>query len=314
MPADERRDERAIREAARWYAALLPRASDADLLEQWRGWLAADPAHERAWQRVLAFSGRLEPLSGPVAAAVLARAGTRRGALRLLAGLGAGLAGSALALRGSAYAPHDGLLWTATGERHERVLPDGTRLALDAGTHAELRYDAQQRRLVLGAGALWIETGPDARPFFVDTPAGRLQPLGTRFVVRVLPQGRVRVAVSSHAVRVQPAGLDASSRVPAGSAMTFSAGASGLLTPSAGDEDVWRSGRLSVVDAPLADWVAVLAAYRPGYLGCAPAAAGLRVSGVYPLADTDAALELLVAAFPLRIERRTRYWTRIVSR
>ena len=41
---------------------------------------------------------------------------------------------------------------------------------------------------------------------------------------------------------------------------------------------------------PLAQVAAELARYRRGWLTCDPAVAGIRVSGVLPLADTDQAL------------------------
>jgi hypothetical protein len=81
------------------------------------------------------------------------------------------------------------------------------------------------------------------------------------------------------------------------------------LDPGAG---LWLERRLSVIDMPLPQWLAELGRYRAGHLGYAPELADLRVSGVYPLDDTDAALDLLAAGQGLRIERWTRYWVRVL--
>lgn len=70
----------------------------------------------------------------------------------------------------------------------------------------------------------------------------------------------------------------------------------------------WRSGHLLVNDCSLAEVLAELSRYRHGRLGCDPGVAGLRISGVFPLTDTDRALALLTRTFPLRQRSLTRYW------
>jgi transmembrane sensor len=62
---------------------------------------------------------------------------------------------------------------------------------------------------------------------------------------------------------------------------------------------------------PLGEWVAELGRYRRGVLRCDPAVAGLRVSGAFPLDDTDRALQLLADTFPVRHVWRTRYWVSV---
>ena len=51
--------------------------------------------------------------------------------------------------------------------------------------------------------------------------------------------------------------------------------------------------------------------YRPGLITLAPEVAGLRLSGVFPLADTDRILQSLVQVLPVRIHVPVRYWVRI---
>lgn len=63
-----------------------------------------------------------------------------------------------------------------------------------------------------------------------------------------------------------------------------------------------------------AHWHAVLGRYRPGLLGCDPSVAGLRLSGAYPLDDTDRALAAIARAVPVEVVSRTRYWVRLVPR
>jgi transmembrane sensor len=68
---------------------------------------------------------------------------------------------------------------------------------------------------------------------------------------------------------------------------------------------------LSVQQMPLGEFVDELSRYRPGLLRCAPAVAGLKVSGTYQLADTDQILLLIARNLPVRIDYRTRYWVSI---
>jgi transmembrane sensor len=76
----------------------------------------------------------------------------------------------------------------------------------------------------------------------------------------------------------------------------------------------WEQGMLAVRDWRLADLVDELGRYRRGVLRCDPAVAGLRVSGAFPLNDTDASLRLLEKTLPVRVSRITPYWTTVAAR
>ncbi|MBD3649871.1 MAG: iron dicitrate transport regulator FecR, partial [Alcanivorax sp.] len=74
----------------------------------------------------------------------------------------------------------------------------------------------------------------------------------------------------------------------------------------------WAGGKLMVVDMPLRELLAELGRYRRGHLACSDAVAGLRVSGTFPLTDTDRALGVITEAFPLRQRRLTDYWVTLL--
>lgn len=77
-------------------------------------------------------------------------------------------------------------------------MPDGTRVWLNTATAFNEDYRADQHRLPLLRGEILIETAADARrPFFVDTPHGQMQALGTRFTVR-LDERQTLLAVEKH--------------------------------------------------------------------------------------------------------------------
>ncbi|MFD4837506.1 FecR domain-containing protein [Achromobacter sp. NPDC058515] len=313
-------DPKVIRQAADWWTRLREDASPAER-ERFDQWRRAQPAHELAWQRIGALTRDLAmgvAQAGPaVASRTLLQAPliqSRRAAIRLLAsavglGLGAWAVGERDTIRNLSAD-----LRTGTGERRALTLPDGTRVELNTGTAVDLRYTASRRELVLLEGEILVATArdPAGRPFTVRTRSGLLTPVGTRFVVRDLGAGRMRVAVLEGAVDVR--GLapgDAARRVPAGEQAEFSAAggfAAGPLEPGA---SAWLDGMLIADEMPLSDFLAELGRYRPGVLNCSGGASGLRVVGAFPLADSDKVLAMLQEVLPVRVRRYTRYWVTV---
>ena len=185
--------------------------------------------------------------------------------------------------------------------------------------------DPTRRLLVLREGEILVQTahslaGPgagakDGRPFMVHTPQGRILALGTRFTVRSQggAGGDTVVSVLQDAVEIQPLQDPSRSlRLQAGQQASFSR--NGMLPAQAADPALvsWVGGSLIVDGWRLDDVVRELARYRPGRLACDPAVAGLRVSGVFPLADTDKALAVITRAFPVRAAGLSRYWLTLV--
>ena len=126
--------------------------------------------------------------------------------MRLL-GLGALLAGSGYALRGTDAWRGATADYSGTGEIRALTLPDGTRLTLSTGTAIDLRFDANARLVLLLAGEILVATAPDPaatpRPFRVRGRHGTVQALGTRFTVREDDED-ARVAVFEGAVEIRP--------------------------------------------------------------------------------------------------------------
>ena len=83
---------------------------------------------------------------------------------------------------------------------------------------------------------------------------------------------------------------------------------------SADDESAaWTQGILSFSDKPLGEVIATLSRYRNGVLRCDPAVAGLRLSGTFPLKNTDAILDIIAQTLPVKIQTITRYWVNILA-
>lgn len=317
-------DARAAREAAEWLVRIQCEPQDAGQAQALASWRAADPQHEAAWQRAELVMGRVGTATapsgngaalGPLGAAALRDAGSarRRATTQLLAALiVAGPAGY-LAWRAGPWSAWSADVCTATGERRELQLPDDSRMQLDTGSAVDIAFTAMERRLVLRAGAVWIQTAADAagRPFLVQTPQGTALALGTRYAARILDDESTLVVVREGAVQLRPARGGEPVRVSAGQQARMGSGAAEPVQPAGLASDGWTQGVLYAEKTPLGEFVAELSRYRPGILRCDPAVARLPVSGAFQLRDTDQALLALAASLPVRIHQRTRYWVQI---
>lgn len=311
-------DPAVLREAAEWMVLLQSgeaQAADHAALAQWR---QRSPGHQAAWARAegtLAMLGRLSPRLGRDTLRKAEGLGRRR-LLRL------GLTALAVPVVATATARLPWEEWradqrTATGERRAAELADGTRLFLDTDSAVDVAFGAEERRLVLHAGKIMVTTGHEAgpvrRPFYVDTPQGRLRALGTRFSVYA-QGGRVEVMVFEGAVEVHPARSPAVTVLQAGQATTFSSAGAPPAQPGDPQGDLWVQGMMLARHMRVGVLVAELARYHRGVLRCDPAVADLVVSGAFPVADTVASLDLLEKSLPLRVARITPFWLTVRAR
>ncbi|MHC6225655.1 DUF4880 domain-containing protein [Pseudomonas sp. X10] len=305
-----------IEQAIEWTACL--RSGEVTPGEQraFEDWLAADPAHAQAWQRVQGHLTRtLVPLvtADPALRRTLQtpavnRRHLLRGALAI-AGVGLGVH-----LLGRPGMPLElgADLRSGTGERLAETLPDGSQLLLDACSAVDLRFDAYSRELLLRRGKLLVQAAQGSLPFIVRTPAGSVQTPGARFMVALQDQAS-RVWVQEASVRIDTLN-GAQATVDAGQGARFDASSIQPLAANRFGESSWVDGWLSVDDWSLGELVETLRAYRHGVLRITPDAARLRVSGLFPLDDSDGVLRALEQTLPLRIEHTLGWWTRIELR
>ena len=174
-----------------------------------------------------------------------------------------------------------------------------------------MRFDSQQRLVHLREGEILVQTAHEAtRPFLVSTRQGRMQALGTRFTVREL-NARTHLAVLEGTVKVMLAenSQTAPLIVNAGQRTDFSAQTFGALGTADGNVDAWTRGMLMADKMRLADFVAELLRYRRGFVRCDPAIADLRISGAFPVGDSQRALGMLVQTYPVRVSGHLNgYW------
>jgi len=78
--------------------------------------------------------------------------------------------------------------------------------------------------------------------------------------------------------------------------------------------DAWTRGMLVVDNARLGDVVAELSRYRTGYLGVDKQVADLRITGSFPLHDTNLALTALLPTLPVQIQQHTPWWVTVAPK
>ena len=295
--------EHIIQQAANW----LTRLHDEDVSESERqafnAWCQADPRHAVAIERMRALWGSFDTLPAQPARVALNRAFAPRPArgVQAMAILGLVLCG----WLGLEQLP----VWmadqrTGVGERLQIALADGSQLQLNSNSAVDVRFDGHQRVVELLQGELWVDVAKDARrPFVVRTDQGTATALGTRYLVKRAPDGTTVVTVIESTVAVK-GDTNEGVKVMAGQRSILDHGRA--EPPQAIDDtdpDAWTRGLLKVNDQPLSDVLQTLASYRHGLVRFDPQALrGLRVSGVFRLDDTAAALAALADNLPIQVE------------
>lgn len=313
-----RADETLIDEAAQWMALL--QSGDVSLGERaaFEAWRTADPRHQQIIEQM---GGGLNLLRNPNLRAVPrnsllhslnAPSSRRRFISGSLSVLGVAVLAGLLGRR-CGWLPEAGELSTGTGERRDFALQDGSALTLNARSRVVPLFDSTQRLLALRSGELLVDVAKDpSRPFVVETEHGRIRALGTKFLVQhnddstrlVMLHSQVEVVTASGARQV----------VEAGESLLFNDRGILSLQRSNGHESAWTQGLLEVRDRPLSEVIDSLRRYRRGIVHVSAEVADLRLSGLYPLDDSDRTLQLLERSLPIRILWHNPYWISIEPR
>lgn len=309
-----------LKEAANWAMTFqYDTPSDADH-KAFEHWLRQSSAHEDAWKRTQAVFHVFDQLPaeiGKEAVEKLDRRHKRRHSLRMLGTLLFAAPLGMLAISQVPWRRWTADVSTSTGERKPMVLPDGSQLVLNTRSAVNIALGQTERRLHLLSGEILVATQPDSfvvpRPFLVDTSAGLVRALGTRFSVRQLDVDIYRVAVMEHAVEIRPL-AGQTRRLEAGEQADFDIKGVSSPRPLQDPEAFWEQGILLVKDMRLDDVLTELGRYRSGVLRCDPSLSQLRVSGALSLTDTDAALASLAESLPLRIQTYSPYWVELLPR
>ncbi len=271
-PASASQD--AAAEAAAWYARLhADDASPADRAAFGR-WLSAEDSHDRAWHELVATTRTLDDArDDPALQAMMAAArgaaparSARWGSMAAAAALILAIGGTTAVLQRDHAAPvrtaaADMVYATPIGRIREVVLPDGTRMTLDAGSSVRVARPGATRRVQIERGQAFFKVAHDAaHPFIVTVGRDTVTALGTQFAVRTATD-RVVVSLIEGAVRVDTPVLGRTTTLAPGNRLTI--GRTGLHLAKVGADAAtgWRNGELTFEATPLAEVAADLNRY-----------------------------------------------------
>lgn len=296
-------------QAVHWLIESQDETFDAAQQQAFERWLAADSEHQRAWSHIQQVNQRLRGVASPVVHATLQAppSPARRRALKAL--LLVGMASAA----GLGLQPHTALpglmadYRSPVGQRRRMTLGDGSELQLNTRSAADVRFDGQQRLVRLFEGELQLQVAKDPRPLLLRSAEGVLRLDQGRFNVRQF-SGFSLVSVFDGSASV------AGHALLAGQQARFAGSGWQAIAPLQRNVGAWVDGMLVASQMRLADFLDELGRYRHGQLGCSEQVADLRISGSYPLDDSERILQMLEVALPVRVRRFTRYWVTVESR
>ncbi len=316
-------EERVRREASDWFALLRgePTAAERATFENW---LAVDPAHRLAYQRLHAQWERTIFLSDAPAVRARNLGRARPRALRL-AGVGKIYAGLAIAavlalalaftVIGSTKHPTQSvsaLAYNNRGSADRSVrLADGSRVMLAPGSRVGVAFHDGQRHVALLQGRARFTVAHDvSRPFAVVAGGGTIVALGTVFEVAI-QDGQVRVVLheGSVAVRGPASGNRDSPRettvLAPGEATSFIGVPTKSTTISPKVSGVVMA---SFRHTRLAEAAATFGSGKRQAIRLAPDVTDLRVTGAFRRDDPEPFARAAAEIFGLALEREGDVW------
>ncbi|MGY4534399.1 transmembrane sensor [Pseudomonas sp. TE3786] len=298
------------RTAARWLALLESGAATEDDHRRLQHWRNSSSSHEHTWQKAQLLRQRFSGLPADLALATLDRPDlARRAVLKRALGVAALVPATWLVGRQLPVDAWTADLQTATGERRQLTLADGS--ALQLNTNTAVNIDLIARRLTLVRGELALSV-PGSQALTIQMPYGQVGVTQSEVCVRVNERD-CRISVFSGVARVQPLhGPELLLRE--GQQVSLQATGNGPLQAFDVAQPGWRQGVLVAENQPLGEFLRELSRFRPGLLRWAPELDGLRVTGSFRLDNTDSVLALLAASLPVEVVSRTRYWVTLVAR
>lgn len=302
-------------EAAHWLVVLDAPRVDRLEVERFQAWLAADPAHKRAYEAVSATSDQIDALLASEPDFAPEQAKASRQPRSWVLPLGALAAALILAFTLSPISPlglgRGEAIATAVGEARTLQLEDGSRIELSPGARITINLTESERRVRFARGVALFDVAHDAnRPFVVETAFGDLRVLGTSFVVR-LSDDEARTTVLTGTVRGSQRTLlppDATATGHAGDEIVLRRDAVAVAALAPDEQDrrlAWRERMVALDGQTLRQAAAEMSRFSGARFEFADeATADMRLGGYVRGDDVDAFLDLLAGNVGVHAERR----------
>ena len=275
-----------ITEAAAWIARLHGPLRSAATERGFRAWLDEHADHARAFELATESWSELESLKGVAHVRVSAPSDSRPPQRWLRYGLAAAVVlvlwvGAWFYLRPESYT-------TRIGEQRAVVLADGTRVSLNTSTRIDVRYDRQQRRVILEEGEAYFEVAKQAAwPFVVVAGDRDIMAVGTAFLVRREPRA-IAVTLLEGKVNITSEAAKEMTLAP-GERATFAdnKGIPRVDRPSVETLTAWQRGKVSIDNLSLSEAATEMNRYsRVPLVIETHDADEVRVSGIFRAGDS----------------------------
>lgn len=192
-------------------------------------------------------------------------------------------------------------------------MADGSKVTLNTSTEITLAMTHKERRVNLVQGEAFFDVAKDpARPFVVQAGDQQVIAVGTRFSVRLKPEG-IHVAVTEGQVRIEKRPLLAAEQPSANPSLLVAGTIADARNMEISIQQQplveleralsWREGYVSLRRASLAEAVAEFNRYNLRQLVIAdPELAQIRVGGNFKSGNVDGFVRLLQKGFMIRVE------------
>ncbi len=302
-------------EAAGWVARLQSRDATEEDRRRFEIWLGQHPDHHALYESFRSLWGDLKQVPLPPDQLKKLRRKKRLSSAGGVAALLMAVAVSTSAFRMGYVDRWQSDYYTIAGEVRSVELQDGSYIDLNTDTAIAVHYTEQERRIVILRGEAFFDVAhnPD-RPFIVQSGGLTATALGTHYAVRTdtggaeemvqVQEGRVEVTSSrDHAV------------LTAGEVAELDGQDLQLSRQDVDAQTAWRDGKLIFSGQPLQEVLATLARYRNGRIVVVGSDVGSqKVSGIFDVHDTDAALDSLAQNLDVRVTRLTNMLVLVTSR
>lgn len=315
-----------------WLLRIQQNPEDAELRSGLAAWLAVDASHveayrkaERVWRitgiaqaaPVPAEVAELTPLPAlsppPSPLALPVRPSRRRWPSLLAGALAACLV---IFIAPDSYLAYQSDYRTSLGQQYTVELEDGSRVHLDSASAITVNYHGDRREVRLLTGQAFFEVTPDkARPFRVNAQTLQITVTGTAFNVAIRRNG-LAVAVQHGSVRVAEDDTTLVETLSAGDRLRWQPENHEAMRDKLPVSQIaaWQKGQLVVRDARIADVLEELRPYLPGKVVLRDGTLGEQhVTGVYTLADPDAALRAVIQPYQGQVSILAP-WLRVITR
>lgn len=197
---------------------------------------------------------------------------------------------------------------STTGEVKDIVLPDGSRMTLDADSTAVGRFGPGARSVELTRGRAFFAVVHDtSKPFTVLAGDRRLVDVGTRFDVNLGPQA-LTVTLVDGRLAIGPAGQTrVTTTLEPGQQLVSVRGQDQVRAIGAGaaDATAWRTGLIAFDNQTLAEAAAVMNRYSKDQIVIPdPAVAAIRVTGQFHAGRSEGFAETLTELYGLQTRRQ----------